>query len=595
MPARNVILTILLLMFLCTPVQAPNFQYEDIWIHQGTFDLAVGERIHVEHYTVKVHDIQTEGTDPSARLIIYLNNNYKEIFFADDLANNEYVYDGELKIITTGIADGKVSIDIYTHEYEKVWVLDVNRTRLGVGEILDINDATILVSSIEGNNVTLEVNTDDLSSTDRYAKGIIRKYSEQFMVRVAYVGRDTEEAIIEVYRPGVPELQIRITGIKDIYDQDEDIQFEAVVGNKGTLPVRGVTVTTSSSSGSLAGTYQTAPIIEASSALKFPLSIIPPTTPTGKNITLNARVEGYDHKGNPYSNSTTQKIYVNPYLSIEKTVEHEQIALESADGKPDQLNVHLAVTNQGDFDTTIHMWDRVPASFLHSDMPSLDWSFVLRAYSSEDIVYTAIPTHAGIFELDQAVVTWDTSGETYSISSEGPSNISVEGIRLVVEKVLDRDDVFVGESVDLTIRIRNEGTRDVTISLSDSLPQQVQLIEGETGWDGHLPSQGVIELTYTAEVLQEGNLELPAVEVSYEDNVGQTGVVRSSPLILHTYENIIVASETPGSAEEIPYDTPITEPTRWGVTKFLVSSFLTLFCVLSIVPATLYLYITRIR
>ncbi|MEA1984861.1 MAG: hypothetical protein U9N13_04345 [Euryarchaeota archaeon] len=595
MPARNVILTILILMFLCTPVHAPNFQYEEIWIHQGTFDLAIGERASAEYYTVKVHDIQTEGTDPSARLLVYLNNNYKEIFFTDVLANNEHVYDGELKIITTGIVEGKVSIELYTHEYEKVWILDVNRTRLGVDEILDITDATILVSSIEGNNVILEVNNDGLNSTDIYAQGVVRKYSEQFMVRVVYVDRDTEEAIIEVYRPGIPELQIRITGIKDIYNQDEDIQFEAVVENKGTLPVRGITVTTSSSSGSLDEPHQTAPIIDAFSDLQFPLSIIPPTTPTGKNVTLNARVEGYDHKGNAYSNSTIQEIYVNPYLSIAKTVEHAQIALESADGKPDQLKVHLAVTNRGDLDTTIHVLDRVPASFLHSDMPSLDWSFVIRAYSSEDITYTAIPTHAGIFELDPAVVTWDTSGGTYSISSKRLSNVSVEGTRLVVEKVLDRDDIFVGESVDLTIRIRNEGTRDANISFSDSLPQQVQLIEGKTGWDGHLPSQGVIELTYTAEVIQEGNLELPAVEVSYEDDVGQTGMVRSSPLILHTYENTIAASETPGTAEEIPYETPITEPTRWGMTKFLVSSFLTLFCVLSIVPVTLYLYITRIR
>ncbi|MHC1577008.1 MAG: COG1361 family protein [Methanosarcinaceae archaeon] len=592
MPARNVILTILILMFLCTPVHAPNFQHEEIWIHHGTFDLAIGERAHAEHYTVKVHDIQTEGTDHSASLLIYLSNNYKEIFFADALANNEHVYDDELKIITTGIAEGKVSIELYTHEYEKVWILDINRTKLGVGEILDITDATILVSGIEGNNVTLEMNIDDLSTTEIYTQGVARKYSDQFMMRIAYVDSNTEKAIIEIYRPGIPELLISITDIKDIYNQDEDIKFKAFVENTGTLPVRGVTVTASSSSGCLEETYQTVPIIGAFSDLRFPLSIVPPTTPTGETIMLNARVEGYDYKGNPYSNSTIREIYVNPYLSIAKTVEHEQIALESTDDRPGKLKVHLTITNNGDLDTIIHVHDQVPASFLHSSMPSLDWSFVLRAYSSEDITYIAIPTRAGIFELDPAVVTWDTSGGTYRISSGGLSNISVEGTRLVVEKIVDRDYAFVGESIEITILIHNEGTRNVNISVSDSLPQQVQLIEGETGWNGHLPSQETIELTYTAEVLQERNLELPAAEVRYKDGMGKTGVVRSSPLILHAYENIV---ETPGDGEMITDETSVTGPTRWGMTTFLISSFITLFCVLSIVPVTLYLYINRIR
>ncbi|MBN2488986.1 MAG: hypothetical protein JXA98_08165 [Methanosarcinaceae archaeon] len=598
----------IIILFMVPSAYAYDFRDEEIWVYQGSFDVGVGERADTGSYVIKIHEVNMEGTPPSAVLLVYKNKVYKDSFFVDATVNNEQVYDEEFRIHVLDIVDGKVSFEMYMHDYERVWILDVPKTTLITGEELNYGDYTFTVSGFGEDCVTLVMSNNGTVTENNYTTGDYRKIFDEILFRVVYINKEKKEAFVEIYRQGRPDLELEIISDPDIYNPNEMIEYDVVVKNNGTVPVRGIVLTASVSDGTVDQSVQNYYMIDTSEEYTFVVIVTPPVTPLGTNFTLKADVTGYDFGGRSYANSTSKETRVTSYMAIEKRLEPGEISLNRMIyGMQEALLVTLSVHNMADFQNIVNVHDELPDSFIPLDVGSLEWPLVIDADSTGEITYKAVPTKTGNFTLCPATMEWEQDLETYYALSSDDGKVCVHGAKIVAEKSLSSNVIGTKEDVDVTIIVTNEGDRDAEINILDRVPIGIRIIGGVDHWSGNLAAGSSKNIIYTIQTEKEGEFSLPEVKVSFVDVDKIEGSSLSNSVRLYVTEKAIqsgaeiaVMTETvteTGADTETIVSTDITstaELTRWGVAGFMLSSFATLLCILTIAPVTAYLLISRV-
>ncbi len=594
--------TIIIMSIVCiVPAAAAyDFRDENIWVYQGSFEIGVGERADVGDHVIKVHVIDMTETPASATLLVYRNKVYMDSFFVDSLANNEYVYDEVLLIKVLDIKDEKVFLEIYKQEYERVWITDIEKTKLVSGEELTSGDYTIKIIGFSEDGAAVAISKDGTVVQDIYNTGFYKKYNDEFMVKAIYLNLERGEVFVETYRLGVPNIELSMTTEQDIYDPNIPIEYDVVVKNSGTVPIRGIVLKTTVTDGRVEQPTQECYIIEPLFSQTFKVNVIPPKSPLGTSFTINADVTGYDYKGETYSNSTTKDTRVSSYIAIEKSVEPDELFLNRmVYGKQETAQINLTVHNMADFSTLVNVYDELPESFLPADIESLKWTVILDPDSSTFISYQAMPTMTGSFTLSPANVEWIKDGETYVAQYAGSQNvIDVHGARVVAEKLLSRNVLYVGENTDVRIILTNIGDEDAEVSFSDIIPKGVKVTGGESEWSGSLGAGERKDFVYTMQSGEAGDTALPGVEVSFVDSHDNHGSAVSNTV--NMYVDDLYSTDSQNSyLEQTSAISPTTQApesdlSRWGAAGFMVSSFITLMCVIAIVPITAYLLITRV-
>lgn len=613
MSARNtssaifiITITIIIMSIVClVPTAAAyDFRDENIWVYQGSFEVGVGERADVGDHVIKVHTIDMDETPASATLLVYRNKVYMGSFFVDPLANNEHVYDEVLLIKVLDIKDEKVFLEMYKQEYERVWITDIEKTKLVSGEELTSGDYTIKIIGFSEDGAAVAISKDGTAVQDIYNTGFYKKYNDEFMVKAIYLNLERGEVFVETYRLGVPNIELSMTTEQDVYDPNIPIEYDVVVKNSGTVPIRGIVLKTTVTDGRVERPTQECYIIEPSFSQMFKVNVIPPKSPLGTSFTINADVTGYDYKGETYSNSTTKDTRVSSYVAIEKSVEPDELFLNRmVYGKQETAQINLTVHNMADFSTLVNVYDELPESFLPADIESLKWTVILDPDSSTFISYQAMPTMTGSFTLFPASVEWIKDGETYVAQYAGSQNvIDVHGARVVAEKLLSRNVLYVGENTDVRIILTNIGDEDAEVSFSDTIPMGVKVTGGESEWSGSLGAGERKDFVYTMQYGEAGDTALPGVEVSFVDSHDNHGSTVSNTVNMYVDELYSTDSQN-SYLEQTSAISPTTTPTtqapesdlsRWGAAGFMISSFITLMCVIAIVPITAYLLITRV-
>jgi hypothetical protein len=216
---KLLLLTIIITAFI-NPVNSTAVKDEDIWIYQGSFELGTGERAYLEGYTVKVDEIDNANV-PTATLLIYTNSVFMKSFEVDSGVNNEYIYDGELKICVESIENSKISMEIYKHKSELVWVTDIPKTAFKTGDSLSGNDYRITLKGIDERVANVVVELDGEKYERTYNSGDYEKFTEDFMINIVYINKNTQEVFIETLKPGEPQIQIDIGSLQESYEQNE--------------------------------------------------------------------------------------------------------------------------------------------------------------------------------------------------------------------------------------------------------------------------------------------------------------------------------------------------------------------------------------
>ncbi|WP_167880867.1 DUF11 domain-containing protein [Methanococcoides sp. AM1] len=588
MHLKRIALAILMVLFLTgISSAADEFQYEEIWVHQGVFDLATGDRASAEKYTVKLHEINEDDDGFSATLLLYVNGEFQKSFFADASLNNEFVHEKDLKVRTLSIDETKVALELYLHEYELVWIPSESR-KLAVEDTVQVDNAIIKLLNVSDTVATMEVTIDGKAYVNEYETNTYQKYSDDILLRVTYIDRDNKEINLQLYQPGEPGFKVEINGLADQYSPNIPASFEIILKNTGTIPARGITITASASSGQLDPVSYELAMLDTLKIYKIPVNLTFPETPVKENIMIDVNVDGYDYRGNNYQNTTTAQTIVEPYISIEKTIDTHLLTEE--DKTKRKIIVEMVVYNNASIGHEVNIHDPIPSTFMPVGVEATDWTVFIGAGRSENIRYKALPTVAGTYELGPAIASWYSQGETYSVVSDNAAvNIDVEGALLEIEKDVSLNDVFTGEEVDVTVTITNIGTSDLEVSLTEEIPAGFKFVSGEKSCEGLLEVGDQKWITYTMLVQEEGIFDLPPAMVTYTDEEKLQGKFGSNVVKLYVYS--LGPAEMNIESESINMEN--SSLPRGEHASFLLSAFATIAGVLSIVPLIAYFYIRR--
>ncbi len=607
MPTKKLLSLSILLLILIAPASAYGIREENIWIFQGSYELGIGERAYLEGFSIKVHDINV-GNEPSATLLVYSNSVFKEAFQVDTGLNNEHIYDNELRIDVLAINQEKVSLEIYKQKSELVWVTDIPKTSFKIGDTLTGDEYKISLKDVNEDGALISVEYDGTRSEETYNSGDYQKFSDEFMINVVYLKKDTKEVFIETLKPGSPDIKIDSADVKDAYEPDEYVEYELLVTNNGTIPLHGMILTTECDDGKVDGGSQQYSILESGKQKKFIIKVRPEIEPMGKNITIVTKVQGYDYRGNEYNSETATEVNVKPYISIEKEIISREKASETPEfGTEQYFQIIITLRNKANFQTAVTVTDELPESFIPNDMENIEWTMLLDAGSNETIEYFVSPTEPGDFKFMPAAVAWKDGGETYTLESETiDQTFHVSGSKVTVEKKLSSSYMLAGEEIDIIIVISNEGDSNFKALFRESIPDEVTFIEGDSEWDGTLEAGEKLEFTYIVRAERAGEYYLPQTELSITDEEGKKESIVSAEPFLYIDDALVEYDDhiEEGSYNEL-YDNSFensdetTITTEAGITRveaagFLTSSFISLFLLIAAIPAFAYLYIIRV-
>ncbi|WP_292462860.1 hypothetical protein [Methanolobus sp.] len=596
------IFAITLLPALVYPVSAYDIQDESLWIFQGAYELAAGNRAELEGFTVKVHSVDMDSAEPSAIVLVYHNRDFKRSFFTDASANSEQIYDNELKINVLGINSGIVSLETYKQKSERVWVTSVPKTNMKVGDTLEDGSYRVKLKEVGESGALVSIEGKNGVFEETYQSGSYRKFAGDFMIRVIYINPNTRDVSIETFRPGAPALTVDILTDKIVYGSNEDISYVLTLTNSGTIPLHGITMTTGSSAGMVGEPHLQQAVLDPLKVKKFIVPVRTPVTPVTRNILIESQVTGYDYMGNEYSEPASFEVQVRPYISIEKKVEAVRNSPKDTEmGTDGHFMITLTLKNTAGYRTTLEVRDELPSSMIPEGVEGTEWTMLLDAGATKEISYTAKPTEAGSFTFKPGTAQWKDGGETYIVeSSPFTDAFIVRGSKVIIEKSIVSSYLYTGEMTEIVVSAVNAGNSNVRITLTDSVPEGLSLVSGQPLWEGDIEAGASKKISYVVKTISAGTVMLPAARADYTDLEGkQYSAVSDTPVIyiddvLTTEHNQISTDAKPGSVNVQTGETPDignTELTRIEAAGFLLSAFITLFSLLAIIPALMYLAI----
>jgi hypothetical protein len=235
------------------------------------------------------------------------------------------------------------------------------------------------------------------------------------------------------------------------------------------------------------------------------------------------------------------------------------------------------------------------------DVERTQWTLPLDAGATKEITYNAKPTESGSFTFGPAAAQWEDGGETYTADS-GPINevFRVRGSKVIVEKSIASGYLHTGEMTEIVVTATNAGTSKVSMILTDRVPEGLSLLSGQVTWEGELEAGASQKISYVVMAGDIGTFRLPAAGADCTDEEGKHySAVSDTPVVyiddaLNADQDQISSSASSDQAYAQTGQAPgpgNTELTRIGAAGFMLSAFITLFSLLAIIPAIMYLFI----
>ncbi len=569
---RSTVVIVLTTLIFCIPALGYDYQHEEIWIHQGTFTIGNGDRAEIGSFTIRNYAADGDGF----RLLLYHNGDYTDDFYLDELISNEYIYDSFLKIHGESISDGTITINAFQHEFEKVWIFR-ERQQIEIEEIVEYNGVSVELLELNDTQAVLKTTYGNEAAEDRFAIRDVKKY-DVTQVRLTFI--DTNSAVIELYTPGEPGIEIIETNLSESYPCNETIPIEIFVKNTGEIPLRAVSLKGSVDFGTLLPEIFHTSIIEPGKSKKIALNVSPEITPLEKEMNINLNVAGFDYLGNELMTERTLTTNVKPFITIEK--EHPGTNLSLNNTEDSTLPILLTVSNYASSKTSVHVKDEIPSSFLLIDQDSPEWDLIIPAGSSQKVEYTIAATEPGNHTLPPATAEFGDQESSYEVISETPENVVVEGTKLAISKSANIEYAQAGDIVRITLTATNSGTTEATVKISDEIPTGIEFVSGETSWEGLLEPQQTKNLKYMI-LAGEDSFQLPAATLNYE-SIDDKGEEVSNPLSIISGKVPVEDTENKPEAQQME---------RLGIMGFLLKAYLAVFSIILIVPLGVYLYINQ--
>lgn len=561
-------LVILILILLMLPVVSGAGVGEDmVWAAKSVGSLAPEERLQYQDFSIRLHSIE-QG---KAVLAVYQDGSFKDISGYTPGQVREFNGYG-VNLLAVDEKAGKALVAIVEHESRVMWSHVKGPTTLRWGDSMQVEGYTIKAHTFTDTANLLVTTPAGWQEDISLARGESEDIGD---LRLHAVQLDPSGVLtLDVYRRGEPDLSVQFLTDQDVYNPDEKVPLEVVLTNRGTAGLNAAYITFSSKEAKGLGKKElVCPELAPGQTKTFEVGITPPVSLEETVLTVDGDVTWYDYYGDPHELTASRTVKITSSIVVHKHAQPTHAYMNDPDG----IKINLTVRNLSEKPVTgAYLSDTVPSAFAKKDIAYPEWSVDLNVSESKNYTYTIAPTQTGSYTLPAAKIEW----KGYTSTSESV-NVEVNGPGIVMEKTItELDDADGRIRANVSLTIRNEGNMGADVSASDDLPPGASLLSGRTRWTGILDPGGEARIQYVVSVPEEMQY-LPPATATYNDIRGNEGYAQSNDVPLHEGETTNIRSD-------------INDMGPAGLTRFLLSSFAALLCIIGIVPAAAYA-VLRVR
>jgi len=401
---------------------------------------------------------------------------------------------------------------------------------------------------------------------------------------------DDPRADIEVRLRARPELQLSISTDEEApCPEDNEIHAEVLLKNTGTCKIEDVELNINTGGmrtiKNLAHNFDEIARYRSETIdiyLKIPYLM----EKRSFEITANASGKSWDNE--KHTISASKSITVLPcwkMLELEKTVT-ESVYLhgdrfnnysDSNSSIASCATVNLTVLNPGLIDINcIELTDCLPENFTLEDDLSLKWTLNLTPNEKRQFSYSMKPLSMGACKIPVATANWSLCGKNYSSTSiSNRSQITACAAQINLTKTVNQTEILCGDVVEVTVHIRNTGSLQATVDVSDTIPENehITLLDGITGLKEVALDEGDTQrFSYRVRINSTGSIALPPAKASFTDLYGYQDTTASdiaTVSVVDAARNLKTAS----SAAANETMTPITKTVSTFISRIFSFAF----------------------
>jgi len=263
---------------------------------------------------------------------------------------------------------------------------------------------------------------------------------------------------------------------------------------------------------------------------------------------MQVTLTGKDEDGIEYCTTGSKTVGLKPPLFVRKFATPDIYWGET-------VYVSLSVKNVQNYAiSSITLIDEVPDQFMVENYRNLNWTFDLHPDEEKTFYYHLIPDMPGSFTLPAASVSCQMQGMDVNrgASSDRPSTV-VHGAFMEIVKTVEHDP-SIGETVNVTIEVKNTGDLPAYISLTDQLPTNTTYVSGRINFTGFtfMRSQETERISYALRI-DSPDVDIPEPVVKFKETVyagrimNYTGNYKvTMPATLATAVSAVAAIPGPG-------------------------------------------------
>ncbi|MCD4846422.1 MAG: hypothetical protein K8R25_18255 [Methanosarcinales archaeon] len=414
--------------------------------------------------------------------------------------------------------------------------------------------------------------------------------------------KDKPRAEIEVRFRAVPELQLTISINKEVYEPDDQIiQTEVVVKNTGTWSIKDVELNIQTdglqTSKNLKFNYDNI-AKRRSEKIEFYLKI--PNLKEQRTYNITSTVFGKSWDGERITANTSRSITILPgwkILEIQKKVtesvylhgdyikNHDIVYNNYTNNSNISTNstalVTLEISNPGITDIKgIVLTDYLPENFVLDDDSSLDWEFNLSSKKKKEFSYSMKPLSHGIYTIPDAVANWSLDGKQYDATSIlNQSQIIVHAACINLTKSTDQTYISPGDEVTVSVNIKNTGTIQATVNVSDIIPENAILSNNSITRLKRvfLQEGGSQRLVYRIKINSTQDMLLPSASANFSDIYGYSGTTASNTITIYVNEAYNTVNETNNTENATQAIANQTEVSTSGIFSMVIEFISNLF------------------
>ncbi len=332
-------------------------------------------------------------------------------------------------------------------------------------------------------------------------------------------------AVIEMSPRGTPALEVSVeTGYNEYTSLvNTEITTSVTIKNSGSADLLNANFNVKTSlplkRGDLKFSYER---IRRGESITKSITFGTPIITELKNYEILANATGYDAKDMFYTAQSTKTILIAPepeqIPTLRKNV-NAKIYLE------EYAMVSLTFKNNANYELkNVSITDSLPDGFKLLSNNSLHWMVDVPAKGEWDSRYLVKPLEANKdgAVLPSAIADFKTRREYYSIQSNQPS-IIIHGPKISLTKQIDVSDIRPGDTVTVTVIAENVGSTPTKVSISDSLPAEGTLLNGDTGLEDFLEANKAARFSYSLRIDSEQPVKLPAATAEYYELSARSG------------------------------------------------------------------------